>query len=169
MSNSELWGMTSSKSQLKREAEQLQELGVQLLELPESQLTQLNLPYELAQALADAKEIKSKNAYRRQLQFIGRVMRKIDIATVAAIEQALQQWQFGLQSSRQQHKQLEAERERLIEGDQALLSHYLELDNCDKNLFKQVVRQAQNEAKTGHKGKAYTRLFQLLRDLQQAL
>lgn len=154
-----------SKSQLKREAEHLQALGIQLLDVPSNLFDQLDLPDDLDKALSDAKKIKSQNAYRRQLQFIGRVMRRVDEETVATIEQALQQWQLGNKDKAQFHKRLEIERDQLIAGNNDLFERYIMLENCDKTLFRQTLKQAQSEEKTGHKGKAYKKLFQLLREL----
>lgn len=154
-----------SKSQLKREAEHLQVIGVQLLDLPENLYATLKLPDDLEKALSDAKRIKSQNAYRRQLQFIGRVMRKVDDDTVESIEKTLQQWQLGNKNQAQLHKRIEAERDKLIAGNPPLLETYLNHSACDRSLFTQTLKQAQNEAKTQHKGKAYKKLFQLLREL----
>lgn len=154
-----------SKSQLKREAEHLQTLGVQLLDLPENLYATLSLPDDLEKALSDAKRIKSQSAYRRQLQFIGRVMRKVDDSMVENIEKTLQQWQLGNKNQVQRHKKIEAERDKLIAGNTQLLETYLNLDACDRSLLTQTLKQAQNEAKTQHKGKAYKKLFQLLREL----
>lgn len=153
-----------SKSQLKREAESLQELGIQLLELPSNLYASLALPDDLAKALSDAQKIKSKNAYRRQLQFIGRVMRGVDEETVEQMERVVQQWKLGNKNQAQAHKKLEEEREKLIAGDNELLQRYLESPTCDKQVFKQTLRQAQNEDSTQHRGKAFKKLFQLMRE-----
>lgn len=154
-----------SKSQLKREAEHLQDIGIQLLELPANLFSALKLPDDLLKALNDAKKIKSKNAYRRQLQFIGKVMRGIEEEIVEKIEQAIQQWEWGNKNQIQTHKKLEQDREKLIAGDSDVLQQYLNLPSCDRQVFTQTLRQAQNENNNNHRGKAFKKLFQLMREL----
>ncbi|HEY9147482.1 MAG TPA: ribosome biogenesis factor YjgA, partial [Gammaproteobacteria bacterium] len=67
-----------SKSQLKRESHALQELGEALVELPASKLAQIPMPEELADAVALARKITARGGRKRQLQYIGKVMRQID-------------------------------------------------------------------------------------------
>ena len=69
-----------SKSMLKRESHDLQTLGKQMLELPDSYLKDLNMPDRLSDALQTYKKTKSFEGRRRQLQFIGKVMREVDPA-----------------------------------------------------------------------------------------
>lgn len=67
-----------SRSQLKREALALQELGVQMLALPLPRLRQLELPEELIEALSAAHGMHKRGSRKRQMQYIGRLMRHID-------------------------------------------------------------------------------------------
>lgn len=67
-----------SKSQRKREMHALQEIGKILVELPSPQLAKIPMPEELAEAVKTARAIKSHEAKRRQLQYIGKLMREID-------------------------------------------------------------------------------------------
>ncbi|MEJ2059808.1 MAG: ribosome biogenesis factor YjgA [Gammaproteobacteria bacterium] len=73
-----------SKSQLKREAHALQELGERLLTLNEETLAALPLPDELRQALAEGRQIRARGALRRQRQYIGKLMRGIDPEPIRA-------------------------------------------------------------------------------------
>lgn len=69
---------TPSKSQRKRDMTALQNLGESLLGLNRHQLEQLSLPDTLLEAILDAKSITAHGARRRQLQFIGKLMRQVD-------------------------------------------------------------------------------------------
>src|ERR1700760_12928 len=77
-----------SKSARKREAESLQELGVELAELPAEEIAALELPEKLETALIELKRLPTHGAQFRQRQFIGKLMRKIDPAPVIARLQA---------------------------------------------------------------------------------
>jgi len=86
----ELKGDTeASKTDLKKHSEHLQQLGEQLLTLRSGLLDPLGLPDSLLDALTEARRISDFEGRRRQIQYIGKLMRKLDAATVAAIEQAL--------------------------------------------------------------------------------
>jgi len=67
-----------SRTQKKNEAKALQRLGEQLLALPLSQLETMEVPDELIKAIKSAHKIKSHGARRRQIQYIGAIMRHID-------------------------------------------------------------------------------------------
>src|SRR5262245_23726383 len=96
---------------------ELQALGAALVELPESRIQGMDLPAELRQAVLEAKRIKSHEAKRRQVQYIGRLMRDID---PAPIRSALAEIEGGSAQANARHRRLEAWRERLIGDDEAL-------------------------------------------------
>ena len=72
-----------SKSQRKREMHALQALGKTLVELPQEQLGRLDLPETLRDAIMQARSITKRGALRRQLQYVGRVMRDVDADHIA--------------------------------------------------------------------------------------
>jgi ribosome-associated protein len=67
-----------SKTEKKRDALLLQELGEKLFKLPETEIKKIDLPEEICYAVKFAKSIKSRGALKRQLKYIGVLMRKID-------------------------------------------------------------------------------------------
>ncbi len=71
-----------SKTQLKAEAEAQQMLGKKLLDLTKDQVTKLNLDENLHDAVVEAKRLISNGAIKRQLQYIGRLMRTADIEPI---------------------------------------------------------------------------------------
>ncbi|MDR2000006.1 MAG: DUF615 domain-containing protein, partial [Zoogloeaceae bacterium] len=73
-----------SKSQLKRDMAALQTLGERLIELSKEQLTKIDMPEELREATRDAQRFTKHEARRRQLQYIGKLMRNIDPAPIQA-------------------------------------------------------------------------------------
>ena len=78
-----------SKSQKKREADALQKVGVQLIDLPLTKLDTIPLPENLRQAILDAKLIKSHGAKRRQAQLIGKLMRASDSDAIIEAYEAI--------------------------------------------------------------------------------
>lgn len=82
-----------SKSQLKREATALQDLGEALVKLSSTQLKQVPLSDELLAAVKAAQAMPQRGAHKRQLQFIGKVMRRLEEAEVEAIRTALAAFQ----------------------------------------------------------------------------
>ncbi len=151
-----------SKSQLKREAHALQQLGAALVEAPERDWLALQLPASLIEALRQAAKITSHSARKRQLQLIGKLMRAID-------PQPIQQYFDNLnQVSRQQVRaQHEAEhwRERMIsEGDSAIEAWLSEHPAGDRQHLRQLVRQASKEQATDKPPRSSRSLFRYLRE-----
>jgi len=84
-----------SKSQLKREATALQDLGEQLVSLSAAQLNRIPLPDEVLAAVRAAQTMPQRGAHKRQLQFIGKLMRGLDETEIEAIRAALARFQAG--------------------------------------------------------------------------
>jgi ribosome-associated protein len=151
-----------SKSQLKREAHALQDLGELLITLKPAELDGLPLPEALARAIQDARIMK-RGALKRQRQFIGKLMRDIDPEPIRAA-MALRQQQ-AMDSSRRQHR-LEDWRDRLIrEGDDVLGAALEEFPQADRQQLRQLIRQARKEAEQDRPPKSARALFRYLRDL----
>ncbi|MGE5171631.1 MAG: ribosome biogenesis factor YjgA [Rudaea sp.] len=106
-----------SKTRRKQEMHALQELGVALVALEPARLATLGLPEALAEAIAFARRITRHEARRRQLQYIGRLMRDVDAAPIRA---ALAAWAEGPRRERARFAQVERWRERLLEEPGAL-------------------------------------------------
>jgi len=155
-----------SKSQLKREMTALQDLGKKLTKLSAQQLQKIPLPDELHRAIDDARVIHSNSAMRRQMQYIGRLMRSADIEPIAAAIDFLNSQ--NNQANAHFHK-LERWRDRLVaEGDTAL-SELLEAHpKADRQQLRQLIRNAQNESAKAKPPKSARQLFHILRELLEA-
>ncbi len=147
-----------SKSARKRDALRLKALGQQLAELNDEQRAALPLPDILAAAITDYRRIAAHEAKRRQAQFIGRLMRDID---VTALESALEDLSRTSAAARFAHHQTERWRDRLIAEDGAL-SEYIETHPMiDRSQLRALIRAAR---KRGTDPTAFRALFRLLRD-----
>lgn len=152
-----------SKSQRKREMHALQDMGAELVELTASQLDELPLPESLRDAVAQCQKIRANEARRRQLQFIGRLLRDVD---AEPIQHALELLRQNAKLAAQQHHQLERWRDRLIaEGDEALNELLQQFPDADRQQLRQLIRTAQKEAEQGKPPAAARELFRNLRGL----
>lgn len=151
-----------SKSQRKRDAQAAQDLGRQLLDLPESAWKDLALPDMLVAALTEAKRIHAHGALKRQMQYIGKLMRDVDPEPVEAW---LRDLEFSRNRDAERHHELEVLRERLLEEGEAgveTLRH--DHPDFDEKKVRQLIRQAQTERERGLSPKAARLLFRYLRD-----
>ena len=154
-----------SKSQLKRESEALQALGEALVELPASKLAKIPMPGNLAEAVAEARRIKAHGGRRRQLQYIGKLMRNIDAEPIQQAMDALAN-EHARENAR--FHRLEQWRDRLInEGDGAMGELLEEYPQADRQHLRQLIRNAQREQGSGQAPKHTRELFRYLRELSE--
>jgi ribosome-associated protein len=150
-----------SKTKRKQEMHALQALGAALVALPESQLGGLSLENSLYDAVVAAKRIKSHEAKRRQIQYIGRLMREVDAEPIrerlAAIEGHSAQ-------AAAQHRRLEAWRERLVADDEALTEFAAAFPGADLQALRALLRNARKEMKEGKPPRAYREVFRFLKE-----
>ena len=158
--NEEDWAGRPSKSQRKRDMIVLQKLGESLLELAPEQLERLGLPEDLAEAVRFYHTLKDKEARRRQQQFIGTVMRKVDPEPLRQAMDELDQLRF--QQAEDFH-QLEEWRDALVDGDRQVLAELVERFGLDPQVVGRLARQAAAEKAAGKPSKNGRALFRLLR------
>ena len=152
-----------SKSQLKREMIELQDLGEDLLTLPASRIEPLNLPEILADAIKAAKKITAHEGRRRQMQYLGKLMRRVD---PAPLREAVAAFKLGHAKDSLALHQSEAWRERLLKDDAALQSFIQEHDGIDVQQLRSLVRAARKDAAQvpeKRSGRAYRDLFQFIK------
>ncbi len=154
-----------SKSQLKREANALQELGEELMELAPADLERIPMEDSLREAILDARAM-TKGALKRQRQLIGKLMRGTDPEPI--IKALAARRQKAMESVRRFH-QLEELRDQLIEsGDQAMSDVLESYPHADRQQLRQLTRQAQKEATQG-KPNASRALFRYLKTLDESV
>ena len=155
----------ASKTQRKRAMHELQALGVALVDLPEAQLAALELPEALAAAVADARRMTQHGARRRQLQFIGKLMRAIDSEPIRAQLAALRGQSAQAAA---QHRRLEGWRARLLDDDAALTVFAEAFPAADLQALRTAIRNARKEQAEAKPPRAYREIFRLLREAQSA-
>lgn len=154
-----------SKSQRKREMHALQALGETLAELPKDALARIDLPEDLADAVREARRITDHEGRRRQMQYVGRVMRALDEHDVDAIRRAIDTIQGVNKAETARLHALERWRERLLAGDDALTELMARYPHADAQQLRTLIRNARREAAQQKPPKAFRELFQVLRGL----
>jgi ribosome-associated protein len=153
-----------SKSARKRAAHAAQDLGEELIRMRDSDLETLDLPETLVDAIREARRITSRGGGARQRQYIGKLMRDIDLEPIRAF--------IGSRSKidareTEKFKRVEAWRERLItEGISALEDLERWRPGLDQDEWSRRLNAAREErARTGASGAASRELFRALRAL----
>jgi ribosome-associated protein len=151
-----------SKTRKKREMTELQALGAALVEIPEQQLRGV-LPEALFNAILEAKRITSHEARRRQMQYIGKLMRNVDAAPIRA---KLAEIEGGSAQAVARHKRLEAWRTRLMEDDTALTEFAAAQPGADLQALRALIRNARKEQKAGKPPRAFREVFRFLKNFE---
>ena len=152
-----------SKTQRKEAMHALQEIGKQLIELPAERLKKVPLPESLREAVLDARKITAHEAKRRQVQYVGRLMRDTDPEPIAAALAAFEKT-TGEEKARQ-HR-LEKLRDDLLADERVLTPLAQEYPHANLQLLRQLRRNALKEREAGKPPAAYRTLFQELKALQ---
>ncbi len=148
-----------SKSQRKRESTAAQAMGAMLVTLPPEHVRKLELPDLLEAAILEAQCMNSHGARRRQLQYIGRLMRDVELETiverVAILRGESDRTKVRLHA-------LEHWRERLLAQDQALTDWMERHPETDVQQLRHWIRKARKEAAEGKRAHAQRALFRML-------
>jgi ribosome-associated protein len=159
--SSVMQGEIPSKTKKKQEMHELQRLGAALVQLSAAHLARISLPEDLAQAVREARRIRSHEAKRRQVQFIGRLMRELDPEPIRA---QLAVVEGGSAQARASHQRVEHWRARLMEDDGALTEFAREHAGTDLQKLRALLRNARKEQAEGKPPRAYRELFRILRE-----
>ncbi|WP_069383824.1 ribosome biogenesis factor YjgA [Halomonas caseinilytica] len=151
-----------SKSQLKREMHALQALGERLIAMNEAERARFPLSDELLAAIEETGRIRAREARRRHMQYVGKLMRREDLDGIRAVFDELDREQ--LQRDHAFHR-LEKWRDRLIdEGDDAVEAFVDAFPDTDRQALRQLIRNARRERDQGKPPTNARRLFKLIRE-----
>jgi len=153
-----------SKSQRKRDMLALQELGEELAALPPARLERIEMPEALRGALREAQRLSNKHeARRRQMQYVGRLMRDADPAPIREALDALKG--VSTAENARQHR-LERLRAQLLEDEATLTEIGAAHPGADLTRLRQLRRNALKERDEGRPPRAFRELFRLLREME---
>ena len=151
-----------SKSQKKRDMHALQEMGAELVELSAERLARIDMPDDLREALREAQRLTKHEARRRQMQYIGRLMRDVD---PAPLREALDVVKGASAIENARQHRLERLRERLLEDEAVLTEIGSVHPGADLTRLRQLRRNALKDREEGRPPRAFRELFRLLREL----
>jgi ribosome-associated protein len=164
----------TSKTELKRESTELQKLGEALLTLRADLMEGLKLPDKLTDALAEARRITNFEGRRRQMQFIGKLMRGLDAESLQAARDALEAQQKGSARDALSLHEAEKWRDELISREDAFQQWVRAHPETDTQQLRALIRQARKDVQPDQDsiskglaprhGRAYREIFQLVKD-----
>lgn len=154
-----------SKSQRKRDMDALQDIGEELTQLNSQQLDSIELPENLRDAVLAARAMKRNEARRRQMQYVGKLMRQVDPAPIRARLD-------GFLSVSAEHTarlhHIERWRERLLADPAALAEFIAAHPAADSQQLRALIRNTAQERARGKPPKNFRALFQMIRDVAAA-
>ena len=169
---------SASRTDLKRESFELQKLGEDLMQLRQDAMQQLvtqkHVPELLFEAIRDAKKITNFEGLRRQMQYVGKLMRKLDEPQVQAIRDALDVQHNGSAEETLAVHMAEHWRDKLLKDDQALADWLIAHPDTDSQQLRALIRQARKDGLPDksavsqgafpRQGRAYRDIFKIVRD-----
>src|SRR5215212_6441098 len=141
-----------SKTQRKKHMHELQELGAELVDLNEQQLATIDLPESLLDAVMAARRITKFEARRRQMQYVGKLMRHID---PEPIRERIDAYKAVSREATARLHQLERWRARLLEEESALTEFMTSYPHADAARIRTLVRNAERERAAGQPPKSF--------------
>ncbi|CAN5139001.1 ribosome biogenesis factor YjgA [soil metagenome] len=154
-----------SKTQRKAESHALQKLGVALVELDPGKAARLELPDTIERAVADARRVTAHEGRRRQLQYIGRLMRGLDEATVERIRDGVEMLDKPRREDTVRLHRLEQWREALLDDDSTQSKWLTAYPASDAQQLRSLIRAARADRTevSSRAARAYRELFQFLK------
>ena len=152
-----------SKSQKKRDSEAMQKLGQELARLPADQFERIDLPEDIREAIVEYQRMKSFGAMRRQMQLIGKLMRKLEANAVReAIDRATGESRAAVAA----HHRAERAREAMLASDEALTAYVEQHPEVDVQRLRQLMRAARKEKEAAKPPKSARELYRFIHALE---
>ncbi len=159
-----------SRTDLKRESLEVQKVGEDLLTLRADLMARLDLSEKLKDAVAEAKRITNFEGKRRQMQYIGKMMRRLDPATLETVRTTLHEQNNGSAQDNLVLHLAETWRDRLVADEDAFGEWINQYPDTDSQQLRALTRQARKDAKPEkpgeavRHGRAYRDIFLLVRE-----
>ncbi|MGF6294016.1 ribosome-associated protein [Paraburkholderia youngii] len=157
-----------SKSQVKREMQALQDLGAALVALPKDALKRMPMPEKLDEAVREARRITDHEGKRRQIQYVGRVMRSLLDPETAALRTALDTYNGVNKTETAKLHWIERTREKLLADDAALTEFIRQHPAADPQQGRTLIRNARKEAQQSKPPRYFRELFQWIKNAASA-
>ena len=157
-----------SKSQRKREMTALQKTGEQLVNESADRIKRTPMPENLREAILECQRIRNHEGRRRQLQYIGKIMRSLDEETIATINRTIESWRGQSKADTLLMHALENQREKLLADERALTEFLHKYPQADIQQLRTLIRNAKKETAANKPPKAYREIYRLLKQIMTA-
>lgn len=157
-----------SKSQRKREMTALQKIGEQLVNESADRIKRTPMPENLREAILECQRIRNHEGRRRQLQYIGKIMRSLNEETIATINRTIESWRGQSKADTLLMHALENQREKLLANERALTEFLHKYPQADIQQLRTLIRNAKKETAANKPPKAYREIYRLLKQIMTA-
>ena len=151
-----------SKTELKKDSKKIQEFGRKISELSIKNIEEFNFPTNIYEATLDLKNIKSNSAKKRQVQYLGKLLREIDLTNAFII---MEQLKVTSQKEIQKNHTIEDWREKLLTHSDGITKFFNEYPNADRQSLRQTISNAKKEKKENKPLKYSRLLFRLIKNI----
>lgn len=151
-----------SKTKRKQQMHELQDMGEELVELSKDALNKIPMSEDLLEAIREYKRLNSHEARRRQMQFIGKIMRKED---TAPIREKLEQLRGSSTAATALLHRIERYRTEMIAKDEAITRFLSDFPHAPVQELRTLVRNTRKEAEQAKPPKSFRELFQLIKSV----
>ena len=151
-----------SKTELKKDSKNIQKFGKRISELTINNIQAFKFPLTIYEATIGLKNLKSNSAKKRQVQYLGKLLREIDLTDAFLV---MKQLEVGSQKEIQRNHIIEGWRDKLLSNNDSITEFFDEYPKVDRQSLRQTISNAQKEKK-GNKPPKYSRqLFKLIKDI----
>ena len=151
-----------SKTELKKDSKNIQKFGKRISELTINNIQAFKFPLSVYEATIGLKNLKSNSAKKRQVQYLGKLLREIDLTDAFLV---MKQLEVGSQKEIQRNNIIEGWRDKLLNNNDAITEFVDQYPKIDRQSLRQTISNAQKEKK-GNKPPKYSRqLFKLIKDI----
>ncbi|MCH9781778.1 DUF615 domain-containing protein [Methylophilaceae bacterium] len=150
-----------SKTELKRDSKKIQAFGKSIGDLSIDQIKSFDLPDAVFIAITEYKSLKSNAAKNRQVQYLGKLLREIDLTQAY---QQMDQLKNGSQIEIRKNHIVESWRDKLMQDKEALTKLINEFPHIDRQLIRQLIQNAIKERKDSKPPKFYRQIFRYLKE-----
>lgn len=151
-----------SKTEQKKDSKRIQSIGKKISELSIKDIKTFEFPVNIYEATIDLKNLKSNSAKKRQVQYLGKLLREIDLSNVMLV---LEQLKVGSQKEIQKNHIVENWRERLLNQNNSVTQFLNEYPDADRQLLRQTIKNAKKEKKDSSPPRSSRKLFKIIKNL----
>jgi ribosome-associated protein len=151
-----------SKTELKKDSKKIQQFGRKISELTINNIEAFKFPLNIYEAVIGLKNLKSNSAKKRQVQYLGKLLREIDLTDAFLV---MKQLKVSSQKEIQRNHIIEGWRDKLLSNNNSITEFVDEYPKIDRQSLRQTISNAQKEKKDNKPPKYSRQLFKLIKDI----